>query len=479
MRTCSHAHTKAIADCLTAQVPCVLCASVRVRRHLDLPKLPLGFLAEVYAHAKLKEADEGFEKAPGKRLQQYRHAWPALDSSSTSHAGHVLLKVRVVDARYVPARSLMGAGRRLPQLAPAMSHGPKLGWHVSVCMCLSMCARAVLRTGIHYLAEQLKAIAVNSSLPLLSLELEPADPSLGLVILSDADVPHAPPPRLKVRVDGRGGVDVSVRQGEVAAPGDPAARASALARQWAWPLPHVDLSSLVPFEALLRSILAAHPFNLDKVRLYTHTHTHAHTDARKSRQLCAYVGVVLQSAAACVGLVVYLCNTACAFVDTCRLLECSQVQKQGIQMKLTKSEITGTRMMAFEMEVRSRAEPPNENLPDHLRTAYNTRQDTSDSSSDDTSDTPDQEQLLVFDVLVSVKEKKRAKTGGDGAAGTGPQDFEYVPVSVKLKHVYGPTLAGTPGTLHAMLTGAANGTLPSIGFDDHEDLGIARQEAEQ
>jgi hypothetical protein len=38
-----------------------------------------------------------------------------------------------------------------------------------------------------------------------------------------------------------------------------------LNHQWAWPLPHVDLGALVPYEALLRSILAAHPFDLNKV----------------------------------------------------------------------------------------------------------------------------------------------------------------------------------------------------------------------
>lgn len=33
----------------------------------------------------------------------------------------------------------------------------------------------------------------------------------------------------------------------------------------AWPLPHVDMAAYVPYETLLRSILAAHPFNMDRV----------------------------------------------------------------------------------------------------------------------------------------------------------------------------------------------------------------------
>ncbi len=45
---------------------------------------------------------------------------------------------------------------------------------------------------------------------------------------------------------------------------DVVTRATQLARPWAWPLPHVDLSTLVPYEALLRSILASHPFDLLK-----------------------------------------------------------------------------------------------------------------------------------------------------------------------------------------------------------------------
>jgi hypothetical protein len=45
-------------------------------------------------------------------------------------------------------------------------------------------------------------------------------------------------------------------------------RAAALARPWAWPLPHVGLGALVPYEALLRSVLAVHPFaDLAKVRV--------------------------------------------------------------------------------------------------------------------------------------------------------------------------------------------------------------------
>lgn len=40
---------------------------------------------------------------------------------------------------------------------------------------------------------------------------------------------------------------------------------AALTHIWAWPLPHLDMSNWVPYEAVLRSVLAAHPFVLQKV----------------------------------------------------------------------------------------------------------------------------------------------------------------------------------------------------------------------
>ena len=44
-----------------------------------------------------------------------------------------------------------------------------------------------------------------------------------------------------------------------------AAAALALARPWAWPLPHTAAASWLPYESLLRSVLAAHPFNVEAV----------------------------------------------------------------------------------------------------------------------------------------------------------------------------------------------------------------------
>lgn len=66
--------------------------------------------------------------------------------------------------------------------------------------------------GVHFLADRLRSLALNSSLPLLSLELAPADPALGLVVATSTDVPEAPPPRLKVKRDGQGGVELVIRQ---------------------------------------------------------------------------------------------------------------------------------------------------------------------------------------------------------------------------------------------------------------------------
>lgn len=69
---------------------------------------------------------------------------------------------------------------------------------------------------------------------------------------------------------------------------------AALTHIWAWPLPHLAMSNWVPYEAMLRSVLAAHPFVIDKV------------------------------------------------------------MRSGISLRLTKSTIKGVNLIAFEMEVGAR-----------------------------------------------------------------------------------------------------------------------------
>ncbi|KXZ42057.1 hypothetical protein GPECTOR_214g439 [Gonium pectorale] len=75
---------------------------------------------------------------------------------------------------------------------------------------------------------------------------------------------------------------------------------AALARMWAWPMPHTDSSAWLPYETVLRSVLASHPFNMDSVI------------------------------------------------------------KRGIGLRLTKSTIQGVHLISFDMEVRARQPRPEE-----------------------------------------------------------------------------------------------------------------------
>lgn len=81
-------------------------------------------------------------------------------------------------------------------------------------------------------------------------------------------------PRLKLKKQADGTLEITLRDAEEAAAATASAKAAAqpggvvpgaLAPQaWAWPLPLVGLGDWVPYESLLRSILAAHPLNLNK-----------------------------------------------------------------------------------------------------------------------------------------------------------------------------------------------------------------------
>lgn len=115
--------------------------------------------------------------------------------------------------------------------------------------------------GILYLATKLRGMAVNSSLPLLSFEVVPAFPG-GLVVMSSPQFYHEAAPRLKVKKLKDGTVELTMRPDQVST-GPP--NLAALAHTWAWPLPHVDLSQWVPYESLLRGMITAMPFKIDKI----------------------------------------------------------------------------------------------------------------------------------------------------------------------------------------------------------------------
>jgi len=146
--------------------------------------------------------------------------------------------------------------------------------------------------GILYMSKLLREAALNSSsgLPLLSFEVEAAQPGM-LTVMSAGELADDVAPRLKVKKGRDGLVELSARPGQIT---EPRFNLHALTHVWAWPLPHLEMSSWVPYESLLRSLLASHPFDIGKV------------------------------------------------------------VSSGVGLKLTKSSIRGVRMMAFEMHVRSR-----------------------------------------------------------------------------------------------------------------------------
>eukprot|EP00879_Flechtneria_rotunda_P021205 GHRR01022338.1.p1 GENE.GHRR01022338.1~~GHRR01022338.1.p1 ORF type:complete len:426 (+),score=134.24 GHRR01022338.1:342-1619(+) len=171
---------------------------ISLRKPIALPSLPRSYVAEVYAHVKLGEAEPGFENAPG----------------------------------------------------------------------------------MLYLAGELYRQATNASLGLaggrskhlLSFEIEPAGASV--TITSARQPGDASPPRLKLKKQPDGTLEVSLRDTDAAAAVTAAAKAAAGPEgvapcvvapvAWAWPLPLVGVTDWVPYESLLRSILAAHPLNLQK-----------------------------------------------------------------------------------------------------------------------------------------------------------------------------------------------------------------------
>lgn len=168
---------------------------ISLRKPVELPDLPPSYVAEVYAHMKLGEAEPGFENAPG----------------------------------------------------------------------------------MLYLAGELYRAATNASLglgdaagrtkQLLSFEIEPAGSTVTILSARQPGEQQAPKLRLKKLSDGT--LELSLRDSQAAAAATAAAAASAqpggvapgalAAKVWAWPLPLVGLQDWVPYETLLRSILAAQP----------------------------------------------------------------------------------------------------------------------------------------------------------------------------------------------------------------------------
>ncbi|KAG2437068.1 hypothetical protein HYH02_011328 [Chlamydomonas schloesseri] len=219
---------------------------VALRRPVDLPRLPGQYLAEVWAQLQLGQPEEGFESAPGIMYLASRLREAAVE---------------------VATNASLKAGQQAPPP------------------------------------------------PLLSFDIETVAPG-ALRVTSAPELPPGlmggaaePAPRLRVRRQAGGTVELSLRQGQVShvpsggsggAGGSPAFNAAALARTWAWPLPHAGATSWLPYESLLRSVLAAHPFNVEAVA------------------------------------------------------------RRGIGMRLTKSSIQGVHMIAFDMMVRSRTPRPPE-----------------------------------------------------------------------------------------------------------------------
>lgn len=185
---------------------------VSLRRPVELPKLPPSYLAEVLAHAKLGEPEPGFEGAPGMLYlasELYRQATNASFASEVSSSR---------------SRQLLSF-----QVEPASSSSS------------SSHAAAPVAGGI---------TAISAALP-----------------------PSDAPARLRARrlADGSG-IEVALRDPPAAA----AARAEALSASapggvapgavasppFSWPLPLVRQSSWLPYEQLLRGVIASHPFNL-------------------------------------------------------------------------------------------------------------------------------------------------------------------------------------------------------------------------
>lgn len=199
-----------------------------LRRSVELPRLPGQYLAEVYAHARLGEPEEGFHNAPG-----------------------ILYMANELRERALNASNIDSSGVQKGQM-------------------------------------------------LLSFEVEPVGFGTLTIRSAPEDAAEGMAPRLKVKKSKEGVVELSLRQGQVAAAGGSSPFSlAALTRIYAWPLPHAGMSAWVPYETVLRGVLASHPFVVDKV------------------------------------------------------------VKHGIGLKLTKSSIQGVSLIAFDMEVRAKeARPP-------------------------------------------------------------------------------------------------------------------------
>lgn len=129
--------------------------------------------------------------------------------------------------------------------------------------------------GIVYLASELQqaaekrwrrraagALPAAATLP-LSLRVEPG--ASGLTIASAPVEAGAPAPKLKAKRLRDGTIELSLRPGQLASPPAGAGAAPAHHRPRAWPFAALGPESLLHWEALLRSVLAAHPHRLPKV----------------------------------------------------------------------------------------------------------------------------------------------------------------------------------------------------------------------
>uniref|UniRef100_A0A383W9N4 Uncharacterized protein n=1 Tax=Tetradesmus obliquus TaxID=3088 RepID=A0A383W9N4_TETOB len=173
---------------------------ISLRKPLALPALPKSYLAEVYAHVKLGEPEPGFENAPGM----------------------LFLAGELYRAATNASFGIGDAGGRTKQL--------------------------------------------------LSFEIEPAGRSV--TILAARPPGDSQQPRLRLKKQPDGTLEITLRDAEAAAAAAATAQAAALPgglppsalapKAWAWPLPLLGLSDWVPYESLLRSILAAHPLTLQK-----------------------------------------------------------------------------------------------------------------------------------------------------------------------------------------------------------------------
>jgi hypothetical protein len=95
-----------------------------------------------------------------------------------------------------------------------------------------------------------------------------------VTILSSRQPGDAQQPRLRLKKQQDGTLEITLRDADAAAAAAATAQAAALPdgvppsalapKAWAWPLPLIGVSDWVPYESLLRSILAAHPLTLQK-----------------------------------------------------------------------------------------------------------------------------------------------------------------------------------------------------------------------